>query len=98
MPPGVIRLYDTLLSDGFIMKALEMWRSSLAHERQSIIQAAHIAELERELGRLRAAPAGAPPDGTASADSGPVASKPSASSDAQAPVTQKGRWWTPGSR
>lgn len=66
-----------------------MCRSSLAHERQSILQAARIAELERELDRLRANPTPrATSDGTGSAESGPVAS-----ADAQAPATQKGRWW-----
>ena len=62
-----------------------MGRSSLAHERQSIIQAARIAELERELDDVRA---NGGPDG------GPVASEPAANSDARAPAAQKGRWWT----
>lgn len=71
-----------------------MCRSSLAHERQSILQAARIAELERELARLRASPTlGATPDSTGSAERGPVASEPAANSDGRPPATQKGRWW-----
>jgi len=101
-----------------------MCRSSLAHERQSIIQAARITDLEHELACLRAnanasASAGAGASANSSANSssssrassngtgspaaagsGPVASskKTAANSDAQAPTTQKGRWWALGWR
>lgn len=63
-----------------------MCRSSLAHERQSIIQAARIAELEHELARLRANAANG--TGSAEAESSDV--------HAQAPTAQKGRWWGTG--
>ena len=85
--------------DGGFKKVLEMYRASLAHERQSIIQAARITDLEHELARLRAGASSSPGSRTSSNGSGPVASaKTAANSDAQAPTTQKGRWWALGWR
>lgn len=112
LPHPHLRDVHPTIFRGWIQKVLEMSRSSLAHERQSIIQSARIADLEHELARLRAggtssasassarASTNANGTGSPAAGRGPVASHPApaASSDAPAPTTQKGRWWALGWR
>lgn len=72
-----------------------MCRSSLAHERQSIIQAARIAELEHELARLRASASAGAITGSSANGTGSAEAE-SSDVHAQAPTAQKGRWWGTG--